>query len=793
MNWFSKHPMWLNSESLELLNNTIYKEKYQFIDRTLISVGEIIVHKEETKYFPILIVFPDATPYIPPTIYVLKKILDADVVEKYSQKSPKEIAEAVQEYIMYFNRRHQNGDGSICFVTTGDLHSDNAEFYPIKDIIKRLRIWFSGRIPKDSIEVELYAHFRNKDDKIEFLLPDTFFDVDIVKGLFYASLPSILILNLLQINLLKKIYMGIIILGENNSGVILPPKIYWKKERTLFSGLPDNLLKFIANKKNQKIQQYIDQGKVIEGYWWDISQEPEPFTKSSKLAFYIGNSNLKKGFDELIKVLKVPIQKAYDVIYIGLRFPGRRQQKDWQFFKLEKGNIVTILGNTNISNKEVIERFNKYSVKAVYQEYFTEKYFHMRNEGRANRSVLKDKSISVIGCGALGSEIADSLAKAGIGKIFLVDKELLRAHNAIRHCLGITRTGYPKALGMVEHLILHNPFVDISFDIIDITTKEISRYLPEGYIGISSIADDNVESYLNERAVEKGNVIFYCRALRGGKAARIFRIDPQKDACKNCLSLYSREKNDIFLDIGEDKNLPELTNECNNPVRPASAADSKLISSITSRIVIDYLEGKNLDKNHWIWSSESLDKLKLDRNSWGIIKSQFISPHPDCPICKKLESKNVLILKEVYKFMKNEVKSSYNLETGGILIGYINTKGEYVILRASSAGPKAIIKSDYFLKDKEYCQKELERAIKELGKRGLYLGEWHYHPQGTNSPSGLDIKSLTQIAEQVNYRIDLPILIILSPSEGFALTIHSKNSPCIRLPLHIIDSESDLT
>ena len=113
MNWFSKHPMWLSSESLELLNNTIYKEKYQFIDRTLISVGEIIVHKEETKYFPILIVFPDATPYIPPTIYVLKKILDADVVEKYSQKSPKEIAEAVQEYIMYFNRRHQNGDGSV--------------------------------------------------------------------------------------------------------------------------------------------------------------------------------------------------------------------------------------------------------------------------------------------------------------------------------------------------------------------------------------------------------------------------------------------------------------------------------------------------------------------------------------------------------------------------------------------------------------------------------------------------------------------------------------------------------
>ena len=205
MNWFSRHRTWLFSESLELSNNSIYRERHQFIDRTLISIGEIIVHKEETKYFPILFVYPDATPYVPPIIYVLKNIINADIAKKYSKKSPKEIGEAVQGNIMYFYRRHQNRDGSICFVTTGDLHSDNAEFYPIKDIIKRLRIWFSGRIPKDSIEVELYAHFRNKDDKIEFLLPDTFFDVDIVKGLFYASLPSILILNLLQINLLKKI------------------------------------------------------------------------------------------------------------------------------------------------------------------------------------------------------------------------------------------------------------------------------------------------------------------------------------------------------------------------------------------------------------------------------------------------------------------------------------------------------------------------------------------------------------------------------------------------------------
>lgn len=54
----------------------------------------------------------------------------------------------------YFNRRHQNEDGSICFIETGDLHSENAERYQIKEIIKRIRIWLSGKIPKDSREIE---------------------------------------------------------------------------------------------------------------------------------------------------------------------------------------------------------------------------------------------------------------------------------------------------------------------------------------------------------------------------------------------------------------------------------------------------------------------------------------------------------------------------------------------------------------------------------------------------------------------------------------------------------------
>ena len=134
------------------------------------------------------------------------------------------------------------------------------------------------------------------------------------------------------------------------------------------------------------------------------------------------------------------------------------------------------------------------SIQAVYQEYFTDDYFHMRNMGRAERGLLKDKAISIIGCGALGSETADALNKAGVGSILLVDKEDLRAHNVVRHTLGIDRTSFPKALGMAEQLVLHNPFVNIECNSSNILLAKLAAHLT---VYDTSFQACNISSWVN--------------------------------------------------------------------------------------------------------------------------------------------------------------------------------------------------------------------------------------------------------------------------------------------------------
>lgn len=785
MEWFARHTSWLYRETKELSDNSNYKEQFQVIGETLISSGNIIVHKSKTEYFPILIVYPESTPYIPPTIYILDNEISEETAIEYSGLSPEEIRQGVKSNIRFFNRRHQNEDGSVCFVEMGDLHGETPEIYPIEDIIKRLRIWLSGRIPKDSTEVELFHHFTNRTYEIQYLLPDLFFDREIVKGKFYAGLTSFIQANLLPDQIGKKTYMGVMIYGETQAGVSLPPKTYLNEQLILFTPIPD-VKRFILETNSQERAKKISDGELIEGCWWEISIEPVPFSSVKELARYIGEGDEGKGIDELVDNLTSELSLLNEFIYIGLRFAGRLRETDWQMFRLKKGNRIPIVGG---GKEELKPRLLDYSLQAVYQEYFTDEYFHMRNKGRAERSALKDASISIIGCGALGSETADTLCKAGVGKILLIDKEEMRAHNAVRHSLGINKVSIPKALGMAEHLVLHNPFVNIKFSFSNILLAKIDDYLPENTIGISTIADDNVEAYLNEQAVGQGRTIFYCRALRGGKVARIFRVIPQKDACKACLGLYLKDKNPNFLNIPEDESLQAITNECNNPVRPASAADMKIIAGVFTRIILDFLQGKNTDNNHWIWSSEALNGLQLDGTTYGLIRADKIPPHPKCSVCQKLEDKKIHILKEVLDFMKQESAESGDVETGGVLIGYRKGGDAYMVLRASKPGPNAIRTKSRFEKDEQSSQKNLLNAFNELGEKGLYLGEWHYHPSGGNEPSGLDIKSLTEIADQNDYRIDKPIMIILSSEMEYGITIHDRNGRCVRVPLQVCKSE----
>jgi hypothetical protein len=62
------------------------------------------------------------------------------------------------------------------------------------------------------------------------------------------------------------------------------------------------------------------------------------------------------------------------------------------------------------------------------------------------------KRILLLGCGSLGSPVAELLARSGIGELHLLDKETFEAENCGRHILGAQDLGHSKADALAKRL-----------------------------------------------------------------------------------------------------------------------------------------------------------------------------------------------------------------------------------------------------------------------------------------------------------------------------------------------------
>ena len=77
-------------------------------------------------------------------------------------------------------------------------------------------------------------------------------------------------------------------------------------------------------------------------------------------------------------------------------------------------------------------------------------------------STRQEKHVVVLGAGALGSPVVAQLAKAGIGKITLIDSDIMEAANVGRHLLGTRHVNFAKATAVAAEVMLAHPSCNIN-------------------------------------------------------------------------------------------------------------------------------------------------------------------------------------------------------------------------------------------------------------------------------------------------------------------------------------------
>lgn len=122
-------------------------------------------------------------------------------------------------------------------------------------------------------------------------------------------------------------------------------------------------------------------------------------------------------------------------------------------------------------------------------------------------------------------------------------------------------------------------------------------------------------------------------------------------------------------------------------------------------------------------------------------------------------------------------------ETGGILVGYYADSLDCAVVTKASERPRdSRSGKTWFVRGTAGLQGLLDGLWRGKERR-YYLGEWHFHPDGSPEPSLTDKRQMAKIAGSVSYKCPEPILILAggSASAGSDVRVYvftkARNAP----------------
>jgi adenylyltransferase/sulfurtransferase len=165
--------------------------------------------------------------------------------------------------------------------------------------------------------------------------------------------------------------------------------------------------------------------------------------------------------------------------------------------------------------------------------------------GDIGQEKLSSTYAVIIGCGALGCNIAVLLARAGVGNLRIIDRDFVEEHNLHRQVLFTeedVRRQIPKAIAAQRALIKANSTITVEGIVSDVNSMNIESLCHHADIILDGL--DNLETrYLvNDVAMKHRIPWVYGGAL--GSSGMTMTIIPGKTACLRCAVPFRPERAD---------------------------------------------------------------------------------------------------------------------------------------------------------------------------------------------------------------------------------------------------------
>jgi adenylyltransferase/sulfurtransferase len=154
---------------------------------------------------------------------------------------------------------------------------------------------------------------------------------------------------------------------------------------------------------------------------------------------------------------------------------------------------------------------------------------------KGQRKLLAGR-VTLCGCGALGTVLANALVRAGVGHVRIVDRDFIETHNLQRQILFDERDvaeNLPKAEAAARKLRMVNSSVSIEPVVTDIDRTNIEALCKDADLILDGTDNFEVRYLINDTAVKLGRPWVYGGSI--GSHGQTMTILPGKTPCLRCV------------------------------------------------------------------------------------------------------------------------------------------------------------------------------------------------------------------------------------------------------------------
>lgn len=166
---------------------------------------------------------------------------------------------------------------------------------------------------------------------------------------------------------------------------------------------------------------------------------------------------------------------------------------------------------------------------------------------------LESKTIGLIGCGSLGSKIAASLCRSGVGNFLLIDEDIFFPGNVARNDLSLSDVGTHKSDALKERLSTLNPRCDVRALRLSLGGQESSKSmsgalesLGECDVLIDATAEASAFTIAASIALRKMKPLVWGEVFAGGIGGLVARsrpkIDPTPLSARNQIQTWCHDQ-----------------------------------------------------------------------------------------------------------------------------------------------------------------------------------------------------------------------------------------------------------